>query len=325
MNDQDLERVLKTVGPREKPPADVERAVRERLHAEWRTVVAERGQRNRQRTYIALAAGLVASAVAIWALAPRLAGPGDAVATVALATGDVRVTSGWFDDWHGVAGGQSLLEGQTVETGATGHGAIALAGGISARLDQGSRLVVATADSLVLERGALYIDSGSTPTRAPSLDVVTPSGTVRHVGTQYEVRLLDAAVQLSVREGAVEWRSSGGDIEHSSSGQQLTITNDGRIERTAIPVYGAAWDWTLEAAPTIDIEGLPLAQFLAWAARETGREVAYGSRAAEAEAAGIVVHGSIAGLSPAEALDAVLATTSVDADISGGELVVESR
>ena len=68
-----------------------------------------------------------------------------------------------------------------------------------------------------------------------------------------------------------------------------------------------------------------VAQFLAWAARETGREVAYGSPAAEAEAVGIVVHGSIAGLTPAEALDAVLATTSVHAAISGGQLVVESR
>ena len=146
MNDQDLERVLKSVGLREKPPADVEREVREHLRSEWRSVVAERGRRIRQRTYFALAASIVASAVAVWALAPRLAGPGDAVATVALATGDVRVTSGWFDNWHGVAGGQALLEGQTLETGATGRGALALPGGISARVDHGSRLVVAAAD-----------------------------------------------------------------------------------------------------------------------------------------------------------------------------------
>ncbi len=95
---------------------------------------------------------------------------------------------------------------------------------------------------------------------------------MRHVGTQYEVRLLDSSVQVSVRDGTIEWRSSRGDVERSGSGEQLTISNDGRVERTSVPAYGAAWDWTLEAAPTIDIEGLPLAQFLAWAARETGRE-----------------------------------------------------
>ncbi len=325
MNDKDLERVLKSAGQREKPPADVEREVREHLRAEWRSMVAERSQRFRKRAIFALAASMAAAAVAVWILAPRVGDPADAVATIALAAGDVRVTSGWLDGWHDVARGATLLAGQTLETGTRGRGAISLPGGVSARVDTGSRLVFATADSLVLERGALYIDSGSTPTQSPPLDVVTPSGTVRHVGTQYEVRLIDAGVQLSVREGAVEWRSSSGDIERSSSGEQLTISNDGRIERTAVPVYGAAWDWTLEAAPMIDIEGLPLAQFLAWAARETGREVAYGSAATEAEAAGIVVHGSIAGLSPAEALEAVLATTRFHAAISGGRLVVESR
>lgn len=323
MNDQDLERVLKSVGLREKPPADVEHEVREHLRAEWRSVVADRGRRSRQRTYFAMAASIVAAAVGVWMLAPRLAESGDAVATLALATGEVRVTSGWFDSWHGVAGGQALLEGQTLETGATGRSALALPGGISARVDHGSRLVVAAADRLVLERGTLYVDSGSAP--AAPLDVVTKTGTVRHVGTQYEVRLLDSSVRVSVRDGTVEWRSSRGDVERSASGEQLTITNDGRVERSSVPAYGAAWDWTLEAAPTIDIEGLPLAQFLDWAARESGREVTYASPEAEAEAAGIVVHGSIAGLTPTEALDAVLATTSVHVDATGGQLVVDSR
>lgn len=323
MNDQDLERVLQSVGRREKPPADVERAVREHLRTEWRAVVAERGRRSRQRTYFALAAGIVAAAVAVWALAPRLQDSGDAIATLALATGDVRVTSGWLDRWHGVAGGQTLSEGQTLATGATGRGALALPSGISARLDHDSRLVVAAVDRLVLERGTLYIDSGTAP--AASLDVVTPSGTVRHIGTQYEVQLLDSRVQVSVRDGMIEWRSSRGDVERSGSGEQLTITSDGRVERSAVPVYGTAWDWTLAAAPAIDIEGLPLAQFLAWAARETGREVIYASPEAEAEAAGIVVHGSITGLTPVEALAAVLATTSVQADTAGGVLVVDSR
>ena len=187
------------------------------------------------------------------------------------------------------------------------------------------RLLVAAADRLVLERGTLYVDSGSATAPSAPLDVVTPTGTVRHVGTQYEVRLLDAGVQVSVREGAIEWRSSGGDIEHSSSGEQLTITNDGRIERTAVPVFGTAWDWTLEAAPTIDIEGLPLAQFLTWAARETGRESCMPRPRPKPKPRASWSHGSIAGLSPAEALDAVLATTSVHAAISGGQLVVESR
>jgi len=70
---------------------------------------------------------------------------------------------------------------------------------------------------------------------------------------------------------------------------------------------------------------MPLSRFLAWVARETGREISYASPDIEREAAGIVVHGSIAGLSPPEALHAVLATTSVRAQVSRGSLVVDGR
>jgi ferric-dicitrate binding protein FerR (iron transport regulator) len=325
MNDHDIERVLKLAGLRERPPAEVERAVREHLRGEWREAVAERSRRGRQRTAFALAAGVVAAAIGVWAVAPRFAEAPLAVASLTVASGDVRVTSGWLDRWHAVAPGQALLAGQTIETGPSGRGALALPGGLSARVDRDSRLVATAADTLVLERGTIYVDSGPASAGSVPLDVVTPTGTVSHVGTRYEVRLLESGVRVSVRDGVVEWRSTGGNVERSASGEQLMIAHDGRVARSAVSAYGPAWDWTLEAAPPIDIEGLPLSRFLAWAARETGREVAYGSPAVEREAAGIVVHGSITGLTPPQALDAVLATTSVRAQAAGGILLVDTR
>ncbi len=323
MNDLDLERVLKSAGLRETPPAEVERAVRDHVRSDWRDVVAERSRRGRRRTARALAAGIAVAAIGVWAIAPRFSPTPLTVASVSLAEGGLRVTSGWLDGWHAVTAGQALLEGQVLEAGPGARGALALPGGISARIDRGSRLVVAAHDRLVLERGTIYVDSGAAP--AAPLAVVTPTGTVRHVGTQYEVRLLDAAVQVSVRDGTIEWRSKAGDVARSASGERLTIAGDGRVERTNVPAYGAAWEWTLEAAPAIDIEGMPLSRFLAWAARETGREIAYSSPGVEREAAGIVVHGSIAGLTPPQALDAVLATTNLRARVAGGSLVVEGR
>lgn len=325
MNDLHLEKVLKSAGLREKPPADVERVVREHVRGEWRGAVAEHGRRSRQRTAFALAAGLVAAAIGVWSIAPRFSDAPVVIASITLASEDVRVTSGWLDRWHAVAPGQALLAGQTVETGPSGRGAFALADGVAARVDRGSRLVVAAADRLVLERGTIYVDSGPAAAAAPPLEVVTPTGSVRHVGTQYEVRLLEAGVRVRVRDGMIEWRSGDGNVERTASGEQLTITHDGRVERQPVSAYGPVWDWTLEAAPPIDIEGMPLSQFLAWAAHETGREIAYSSPDIEREVAGIVVHGSIEGLSPLEALHAVLATTSVRAQVSHGSLVVDSR
>jgi hypothetical protein len=63
MNDRDIERVLKSAGLRDKPPAHVERAVREQLRGQWRDVVADRRRRGRQRVAYALAAGFVAAVV----------------------------------------------------------------------------------------------------------------------------------------------------------------------------------------------------------------------------------------------------------------------
>ena len=167
MNDQDMERVLKSVGPREKPPAEVERAVREHLRAEWRAVVAERGRRNRQRTYFALAAGLVASAVAIWALAPRTRGAGrrgrhrrarhgrrarDLGLVRRLARRRRRPVPPRRTD------GRDGRHGSRRARPARWH-----LGALGSRLAAGRcRPPIA----LVLERGALYVDSGSTPTRA---------------------------------------------------------------------------------------------------------------------------------------------------------------
>ena len=47
MNDLDLEKVLKSAGLRDKPPADVERAVRDHVRGEWREAVAENRRRSK--------------------------------------------------------------------------------------------------------------------------------------------------------------------------------------------------------------------------------------------------------------------------------------
>lgn len=324
MNDADIERVLSSAGPREKPPVEIERAVHDSLRAEWRAVVAEGHRHGRRRMGFALAAGILAAAVGVWVAMPRPAGPADIVATLALAAGEVRVRSGWLDGWGAVASGQALASGQTLQTGSAGRGVLTLPGGVSARMDHDTRILLAGGDQVVLERGALYVDAGPSPSPAAPLDVVTPAGSLRHVGTQYEVRLLDSGVRLRVREGRVEWQVRNGAVEHSGSGEQLTISNDGSVARAMTPLYGESWDWIAAATPAIEIEGLPLAEFLSWAARELGREVVYATSGTESDVAEIVVHGSIAGLTPLQALDAVLATTSVRADVIDSRIVVGS-
>lgn len=325
MNDQDLERLLKSAGPRERPPADVERAVRAGLHAEWQAMLREsRGRRHRLGAF-ALAASLAVAAVGAWIVGTQTPGTLAAVGTLAATVGDVRERSGWLAGWREMDGGDVVVAGRTLETGADGRAAIALAGGMSLRLDRGTRIAFVEPSRLRLERGALYLDAGAGHLQPGPLLVETPAGSVRHVGTQYEVRLLDAGMQLRVREGRVEFRSPAGVVEHGRGGEQLVIFGDGRVERGATPRSGPSWAWISDATPTLDLEGMSLARFLAWAGRELGRDVELAGAISEADIAAVVVHGSTAGLAPAEALEAVLETTRFQATVDGDRIRVERR
>jgi ferric-dicitrate binding protein FerR (iron transport regulator) len=322
MSDEDIATVLQAAGPRERAPAEVERAVREHLRGEWRAIVAERQGRRRRWTGFALAASVLVAAASSWLLTSGPQGGSDPVATMAVARDDVRVRGRWWEGWQVAAAGRALKAGDAVETGSNGRAGIFLPGVASARLDHDTRVRLASADRLVIDRGALYIDAGLDSPPDSRLVVDTPAGAVRHVGTQYEVRIDGESVRLRVREGRIEWRSPSGAVARGDAGEQLTIAANGAVSRAGAARYGESWDWIASTTPAIDIEGRPLAEFLSWAARELGRDVSYESPQLASEATQIVVHGSVAGLTPAEALDAVLATTSVRGRLDNGRILV---
>ena len=128
---------------------------------------------------------------------------------------------------------------------------------------------------------------------------------------------------MRVREGRVEWQSKSGRVEQGQGGEQLTIAGNGSVARAATAPYGDSWDWIAATTPGIEIDGLPLNDFLSWAARELGREVHYDRPETAREAGAIVLHGSIGGLTPEDALEAVLATTRVRALLVEGLILVE--
>lgn len=325
MDDLDLERLLKSAGLRERPPAEVEQAVRAQLHAEWTAMLRSNREQRYRRGGFALAAGLFAAAFGLWIAGAGTRVPPVAVGTLAVASGEVREKAGWLSGSRAMDGGDVVLAGRTLETGPDGRAALALPGGVSVRVDRGTRVAVVEPGVLTLVRGALYVDSGAGQARLAQLRVETTAGSVRHVGTQYELRLLDSGVRLRVREGRVEFRSPDGAVEQGRSGEQLVIFGDGSVQRDATSRHGPSWDWVADAAPAIDLEGMTLNRFLAWTGRELGREVALAPTLAEADLAAVVLHGSTEGLTPGEALHAVLATTSFSAELAGEEIRIARR
>src|SRR5437868_866688 len=82
------------------------------------------------------------------------------------------------------------------------------------------------------------------------------------------------AASRSWREGRVEVVNTSG--AHSGvAGEQLVIPRDGAITRTAISPHDPTWQWVTRVAPGFDIDRQPLASFLDWIARETGKQIDY--------------------------------------------------
>jgi ferric-dicitrate binding protein FerR (iron transport regulator) len=269
-------------------------------------------ERRRQRRSIAwrVAASLVL-AVFIATFARRFVEPVP-VQVASVVNIDGRMTYMADDaDAHAGAIGQAVLVGETMQTDAGSRAALAFPSGLSVRVDHSTRFTVAAADRIELSAGALYIDAPSAKASNDPLTISTPAGSVRHLGTQYEVRTHADSVQVSVREGRVLVTAANGANNTGEAGQMLRLSASGDVTRTTLAATDPQWQWTLEAAPVFDIDNQTLSSFLQWIARETGRRVVYASPRAEAAAADVKLRGSIAGLDADAALAAVLSTTQL--------------
>jgi hypothetical protein len=210
-----------------------------------------------------------------------------------------------------------------LRTGATGRAALELANGIQVRLDVGTRVAFNDAEHARLRRGGVYVDSGVTgadPSR--ELEIDTPAGAVRHLGTQYEARVADGMLRVGVREGLVAVGARGGDIV-GNAGEQLLI-RDGQVTRNALAANADAWAWVGSITPPFAIEGRSVDDFLTWAGRETGRQIVYTSSEAAQRARAIVLKGSVSGLTPDDAVSAVLSTTALRPAIDDGHIRIDA-
>jgi ferric-dicitrate binding protein FerR (iron transport regulator) len=305
VNDDRTERLLRLAGPRVGVTPDRAERVRQAVRREW-LAAAERRRPAKRRTprvvagLVGIAAGVVA--IAIVGMRHNAAAPAAIV--------------------RHISGSSPLVEGAAVESGEwidVGPGARASLGasGAALRIDGGTRLRFLSARVIELAAGAVYIDSGTTGT---GFDVNTPLGTVRDVGTQFEVRIAGRSTIVRVRAGVVELRDSSG-VLSAREGAQLTVTAAG-VTRSAITRDAPEWDWVSGVPVELVMEGQTLAAFLERAGRAQGWTVRYAQPELEAAARTIVLHGSVNGLSPRQAIAVAVATSGLAHRIEGDLVVV---
>ena len=310
LDEENLEALLREVGTRDEPSPELADSIRTAVHAEWRAMVDE-ARRARRRWMLALAASVLGVVFALGLVFKVALAPAAEVAKVAYVDGRVLAQS------NAIAVGDVLKRNDVVRTDAKSHASFRVGEDLSVRLDVDTAVKWVAADRVKLERGALFVDSrGRTP-----LWVETEVGTVRHVGTQYQVRSLGSEIDVSVRAGRIEVRNARGS-NTANAGERLRVTSQGDVSRSYLPRGDASWSWVTQAAPVPDIENETLAAFLDWVAAETGREVVYASPAVRDLANSIRLHGSIRGLDLDTALNVVLQTTELRCDQAKDEVIV---
>jgi ferric-dicitrate binding protein FerR (iron transport regulator) len=304
--------------------ARVKAAVRTHWHGE----LARASRRRRVRTAVAFAfATTLIGAVGTWVWrnfdtespAPRMARIEAVVGPVWMRTGQSASTRSPV-----LTGlGDSVTVGTELATENRGRAAIRMISGHSVRLDLGTRVRFLSERALALDLGAVYVDSGGSPGRsAESLTIRTPLGVVREIGTQFEVRLEHAAVQVRVREGRVTLDGRHGDFE-VSAGAALEVDEQGRASRRELSGFGADWAWIAEITPLMELEGHSLREFLDWVVRERGLKLRFASPDLADSAAEIDLSGSIQGMTLDQAMEAVLPTCRMMHRIERDVLFVE--
>ncbi len=324
VEDDEVADLLRLAGPRHMPPEERRARVRGSVRAEWQQAVQRhRGRRLKAWAGVALASAAACVLVFFYTVPRSITPP------VLLTLGSIERVVGDASLMHASAkerieklkvGGSVPSEG-VIRTGADGIVGLRLANGTSVRLDSSTELRLLDNTRLALEQGAVYVDSGSDA--GSEVEVLTPMGTARDIGTRFEVRLVGPVLRVRVRDGRVRL-DAGGLAAEAVAGWELTRSGGGEIARRAIALSGADWDWAARAAAPFPIEGQSLGAFLQWIEREGGWRMKFADPVLERSASRVILHGSIEGLTPADALNVVLPTCGLTHRRSGDTVIVET-
>ncbi len=306
--DDALGALIGAAGRRAMPPDEAYQDVYAAAHDAWQTKVRARRARNWQLAAAASVAIIGIASAMIVQLVPR--DTTVVIASVSVVQGNVTMRAPGSDTFERLSSLQTpIVTGAEIRTANDGRLALQLAGSGSLRIDAASSVTIADTTDFWLAAGAIYIDSGD-EVLGRAFAIETPMGTVRDIGTQFEVATEPRSIRVRVRNGAVSISGSAAQADvFGSAGEQLRVAAGGNITRDAFSPYAPEWAWVESLAGTPQIEGQTLVTFLDWVANETGRELRFDTPLTETQARGVVLHGDAAALSPLEALEVVLSTT----------------
>jgi hypothetical protein len=198
--------------------------------------------RRRKRVWWALAAGVVLTIAIAGTTLPLRVPP--AVAELAVARGGVERFVPDDARWEALPSGAQLDAGARLRTSPDGGAAFVVLRDLVVRADGATEWIFDDATHLTLTGGTLYVDTGSAGSAGRALQIVTPHGVVRHVGTQYEVRALSSELRVRVREGRVQLEPrAAGPARETAAGEELLLMADGAVALRPFAADSPEWQW----------------------------------------------------------------------------------
>jgi hypothetical protein len=313
--------IIKKAGPRQAPAAAIDNAVRAAVHEVWTAEIKHRPRSAGRRWLLAAAVAAVAVAIAWTFVRPPMQSGSTAAGTFIASRGTVRIAAAAAR--AAVVSGDPLPAGTRIETGAAGAALLSVAA-VAMRVGPDTVLDLERPGRVLLQRGRIFVDSGTTAQARANLVIVTALGEVAHVGTRFQVQFDPGrSLAVAVRDGRVRLMTAGAE-QILAQAEGATVASSGAITRMTVEPYDAMWAWVSEFVPDFPIDGRPLSAFLDWVARETGRTLTFVGPASRADTERTTLNGSISGLTAMQALDAVLATTRFRYDVTvPGQLRIE--
>lgn len=297
LSEDEIANILQRVGPLQSPPDEMTARVKTSVKQVWQQEVTAR---SRSWLYRAAAAVAVVSIGLLFmlqqpALPAQIAHIDSNEQQLALSMDNIS--------WHSTDT-ENISEGQFLWANGTDPISITMDHGMNVRAKPGTTLQFVSRSQVTLLTGSIYLDSYDKSKDIP-FEVQTPFGRVRDIGTQFMVTLDDAMWSVQVREGFVNLSD---DTNHLvvTSGEVVTISATDELSKHNISSHDLSWQWTEQTRPGYDIEGKHLDEYLDWVARETGKQLHYGSDKSHQIASSTALHGSIDHFSASESLDQVL-------------------
>ena len=318
MQDEDrIEQLLKIAGRRSEPDPDVAAEIELSTRQAWmQTVRAEKRKRQRKLFGLVGAAAIVVLAVAM-GIYPGFVGNATPIATLAHSSGEFSVN-------RSTVSSKDVYPGDVIETGNNGFLSLSMPNQTTLVFAENTTLKIESATQVSLTKGRLYFDSLDPET---ALTIHTSWGNVVDVGTQYELSINNNALKVALREGEVKLNLKKG-THHAMAangfGDVLLLNRQYEVKRSQMATTDIHWNWVLNAAAELDLNGKSIYEVLTWVGRMTGKNIVYATTQAKNSA--MNTHLSGGSLDPKmieDTLPLILNTTQLSANFSTQRIEID--